>query len=188
MKAIKKVSVTPLADNTGVIIDSLNTTDDKHTNAPSIQAVNGALGNKANSSHTHTKSQITDFTHTHKKSDITDFAHTHTKSQITDFPTSLKNPNALTVKLNGTSQGAYDGSAAKTIDVTPSSIGAVPTSNFKLLTGTVAENEESIISYPSGFTKDNCVVVSIGNTQANTVYNYNAFGTTYDLLVQEMQI
>jgi hypothetical protein len=37
---------------------------------------------------------------------------------------SLKNPYALTVSLNGTSQGAYDGSAAKSINVTPSSIGA----------------------------------------------------------------
>ena len=33
--------------------------------------------------------------------------HTHTKSQITDFPTSLKNPNALTI--NGKT---YDGSSA----------------------------------------------------------------------------
>ena len=37
------------------------------------------------SSHTHTKSQITDFAHTHTKSEITDFAHTHSKSDITDF-------------------------------------------------------------------------------------------------------
>ena len=36
-----------------------------------------------------------------------DKSHTHTKSQITDFPTSLKNPNALTV--NGKT---YDGSEA----------------------------------------------------------------------------
>ena len=35
--------------------------------------------------HTHTKSQITDFAHTHTKTDITDFAHTHTKSDVTDF-------------------------------------------------------------------------------------------------------
>lgn len=37
---------------------------------------------------------------------------------------SLKNPYALTVSLNGTSQGAYDGSAAKSINVTASSVGA----------------------------------------------------------------
>ena len=36
-----------------------------------------------------------------------DKIHTHTKSQITDFPTSLKNPNALTI--NGQT---YDGSTA----------------------------------------------------------------------------
>ena len=36
-------------------------------------------------SHTHSKSDITDFTHTHSKSDITDFNHTHTRSDITNF-------------------------------------------------------------------------------------------------------
>lgn len=40
---------------------------------------------------------------------------------------SLKNPYALTVSLNGTSQGAYDGSAAKSINVTASSVGAYTT-------------------------------------------------------------
>ena len=42
----------------------------------------------------------------------------------TDIPSSLKNPHALTISLNGTSQGPYDGSAAKNINITPSSIGA----------------------------------------------------------------
>lgn len=56
-------------------------------------------------------------------------SHTHTKSQITDFPSSLKNPNSLTISLNGTSQGAYDGSAAKSINVTPASIGAAASSH-----------------------------------------------------------
>lgn len=41
-----------------------------------------------------------------------------------DIPTSLKNPYALTISLNGTSQGPYDGSAVKNINITPSSIGA----------------------------------------------------------------
>lgn len=41
-----------------------------------------------------------------------------------DIPTSLKNPYALTISLNGTSQGPYDGSAAKNVNITPSSIGA----------------------------------------------------------------
>lgn len=43
--------------------------------------------------------------------------HYHTKSQISDFPTSLKNPNVLTVQANGSKSFTYDGSAAKTINL-----------------------------------------------------------------------
>lgn len=43
--------------------------------------------------------------------------------------TSLKNPYAITISLNGTSQGAYDGSAAKSINITPSAIGAAASSH-----------------------------------------------------------
>ena len=105
------------------------------------------------SSHTHTKSQITDFPSslpasdvyswakaktkpsyawseiTSKPSTFTPSSHTHTKSQITDFPASLKNPTSVVIKLNGgTTEGTnmftYDGSAAKSINITPSSIGS----------------------------------------------------------------
>ena len=84
-----------------------------------IKANTKAISGKADKSHTHIKSEITDFDHTHddryytesevdtKLSGKADKIHTHTKSQITDFPTSLKNPNALTV--NGKT---YDGSSA----------------------------------------------------------------------------
>ena len=50
-------------------------------------------------------------------------SHTHTKSQITDFPASLKNPTALTIQTNGTTAAIYDGSAAKTVNVTKGNIG-----------------------------------------------------------------
>ena len=47
------------------------------------------------------------------------------------MPTALKNPTAVKVQLNGgttegTNQFTYDGSAAKTINVTPANIGALP--------------------------------------------------------------
>lgn len=45
-------------------------------------------------------------------------------ADISSKPSSLKNPHALTISLNGTSQGPYDGSAAKNINITPGSIGA----------------------------------------------------------------
>lgn len=66
---------------------------------------------------------------TGKPSTYTPSAHTHTKSQITDFPSSIKNPNSIIIKLNsgsteGTNLFTYDGSAGKTINITPSAIGA----------------------------------------------------------------
>ena len=45
-------------------------------------------------------------------------------AHISEIPSSLKNPHALTISLNGTSQGPYDGSVAKNINITPGSIGA----------------------------------------------------------------
>lgn len=42
-------------------------------------------------------------------------SHTHTKSQITDFPSSLKNPAALT--FTGAATGSYDGSVAKNVNI-----------------------------------------------------------------------
>lgn len=50
--------------------------------------------------------------------------HKHVKADITDFPASLKNPTALTLKLNGTAAATYDGSAVKEVNVTPAGIGA----------------------------------------------------------------
>ncbi len=46
--------------------------------------VDTKLGGKANATHNHTKSEITDFPTT-----MTPTAHNHTKSEITDFPTSM---------------------------------------------------------------------------------------------------
>ena len=53
-------------------------------------------------------------------------SHTHTKANITDFPTSMKNPNALEIKMNGQNPVSYDGAAAKSINITASGIGAEP--------------------------------------------------------------
>lgn len=54
--------------------------------------------------------------------------HTHNyagSSSAGGAATSANKVNAaLTIKLNGTSQGAWDGSSAKTIDITAASVGA----------------------------------------------------------------
>ena len=69
-------------------------------------------------------------------------SHTHPASQITGLPTSLKNPYALTVKTNGTSAAVYDGSVAKEVNITASSVGAAAAnhghSTFKGATASAA--------------------------------------------------
>ena len=57
--------------------------------------------------------------------------HTHTKSEITDFPTSLKNPNALTISVNGTTT-AYDGNTAQTVTIDESTLGITSISNSEI--------------------------------------------------------
>ena len=91
----------------------------------------GALGATAKAESAKTADAVAWANVTGKPSSFTPSSHTHTKSQITDMPTVLKNPTAVKVQLNGgttegTNQFTYDGSAAKTINVTPANIGALP--------------------------------------------------------------
>ena len=68
---------------------------------------------------------------TNKPNTFTPTDHTHLKTEITDFPTSLKNPTALTISVNGTST-TYDGSAAKTITISESTLGITSISNTEI--------------------------------------------------------
>lgn len=45
-------------------------------------------------------------------------------NNLINKPTSLKNPNSLNIQFNGATNISYDGSTAKTINITPSAIGA----------------------------------------------------------------
>ena len=50
-------------------------------------------------------------------------------SDIPTIPTSLKCPTSLTIQANGTSLGSYDGSSAKTFNITYSNVGAAAASH-----------------------------------------------------------
>lgn len=117
-------------------------------------------------SHTHDDRYYTESEVDSKLSGKANSSHTHTKSQITDFPTSMKNPNSLSISLNGTSQGVYDGSAAKSINVTPSSIGAAP-----------ASHSHSYLPL-SGGTMSGRILRSAGGPWISARNNTIAFGTT----------
>lgn len=56
-------------------------------------------------------------------------SHKHPISDLTNMPGALPNPSALTVQFNGTTNNTYDGSAAKTINITPGAIGAAAASH-----------------------------------------------------------
>lgn len=60
---------------------------------------------------------------------FTPSTHTHTKSQITDFPVALPNPNSMTLQFNGTAQTPYTGASALTLNITPGAIGAAAASH-----------------------------------------------------------
>lgn len=61
---------------------------------------------------------------TGKPSQFQPVSHVHTWDQINGRPSTLPNPNGLTISLNGTAQTAYTGASAVAFNITPASIGA----------------------------------------------------------------
>ena len=91
-----------------------------------------------------------------------------TKSDISDFPTSLPNPAALTISLNGTSQGAYNGSSAKNINITPDSIGASEDGHTHSYAGS------STVGGAANAVKSSLVVkLNGGTTEGTTMFTFN---------------
>lgn len=60
---------------------------------------------------------------TNKPSTFTPTAHMHKKSEITDFPSTMPNPNALTIQANGVTLATYTGASAATANITPANVG-----------------------------------------------------------------
>lgn len=80
-------------------------------------------GSYAQAAHTHDDRYYTETEINTKLNGKANSSHTHTKSQITDFPSSLKNPTALTIQTNGAIAATYDGSTAKTVNITKGNVG-----------------------------------------------------------------
>ena len=84
---------------------------------------------RAAASHTHSKTDITDFpstmdptAHTHTKSEITDFTHTHTKSEITDFPSTMP-PSLHTHSAEDITSGTLGSARLPTVPLTKGGTG-----------------------------------------------------------------
>ena len=92
---------------------------------------------------------------------------------VDQIPTSLKNPHALTISLNGTSQGPYDGSAAKNINITPGSIGAaVSNHSHDYLVVNSADDK----SFNSAYHNFQVLYAGGGNGITGKPANVDAFG------------
>lgn len=59
----------------------------------------------------------------------TKYTHSNGNITIPAYPTALKNPTALTLQFNGTTNKTYDGSSAQTLNITPAAIGAAAASH-----------------------------------------------------------
>ena len=98
------------------------------------------------------------------------------KNSIPTVPSSLKSPYSLTIQGNGTTltNGTYDGSAAKTVNITPASIGALAT-NGNAVTATTATNATNI--YSSASTSKAYILGTTTASSANhaTVYNASVY-------------
>lgn len=94
--------------------------------------------------------------------------HGHTASEITGLPTALKNPNALTISLNGTNQGAYDGSASKSINITPASIGASASNHTHSYAGSSAAGGAA-----NSVAKSITVTINNGTTEGTDKWTFN---------------
>ena len=109
---------------------------------------NEELKKKANTSHTH---------------DYAPSSHKHKKADISDFPTSMKNPNALEIKMNGQNPVSYDGAAAKSINITAGGVGAYTKTETD-------EKFKNFCPFPV-----NSLYLSLGNENPSTLW----LGTTW---------
>lgn len=157
------------------------TSDDK----PTLSELGAAAA-----SHTHTKSQITDFAHTHddryyteseintKLNEKANSSHTHTKSQITDFPTSMPASDVYSWAKQS-SKPSYSASE----------VGAVPTSrkvNGKALSSDISLSAGDVGAAPSSHSHNYAGSSSaggdanwaIGADYANYAFSNNGVSTS----------
>lgn len=96
-------------------------------------------------------------------------------------PSTLKNPNALTISLNGTSQGAYDGSAAKSFNITAASVGAAASSHSHSISN-VSGLQDALNGKAASSHNHNSSYVSALGTNGNYL-TWTKNGTTNNITV-----
>ena len=97
-------------------------------------------------------------------------------TDLTDKPTALKNPNALTLQMGGSNEQVYDGSEAKTFNVTPADIGALGTTE-KAASAKAADAASSYAFYMGHTNKNAGIEAQTKGVRLSwgTEYSYKLF-------------
>ena len=98
----------------------------------------------------------------------TKYTHSNGNITIPAYPTALKNPTALTLQFNGTTNKTYDGSSAQTLNITPAAIGAAASSHTHNYAG----------SSSAGGAANSATVLATARTINGTSFNGSANITT----------
>ena len=96
-------------------------------------------------------------------------------------PSALKNPNSLTISLNGTSQGAYDGSTAKSFNITAASVGAAASSHSHSISNVSGLQDALNGKAASSHNHNSSYVSSLGTNGNYLTWTKN--GTTNNITV-----
>lgn len=136
----------------------------------------------------------------------TKYTHSNGNITIPAYPTALKNPTALTLQFNGTTNKTYDGSSAQTLNITPAAIGAAASSHthddkyLSLKGGTISgsllmdENKLSIgyvASSQSAIKTDRNVLFCSGKIASilgGNIYHDGANDVHYDKTSRALQL
>jgi len=172
-----------LIDNVGGGVSSWNDLTDKPSwigaNKPSYTwaEISGKPSTFAPSSHTHNYASTV-------KVGSTSYNISGNTISLPAYPTvpsALKNPNALTISLNGTSQGAYDGSAAKSFNITAASVGAAASSHSHSISN-VSGLQDALNGKAASSHNHNSSYVSALGTNGNYL-TWTKNGTTNNITV-----
>ena len=98
----------------------------------------------------------------------TKYTHSNGNITIPAYPTALKNPTALILQFNGTTNKTYDGSSAQTLNITPAAIGAAASSHTHNYAG----------SSSAGGAANSATVLATARTINGTSFNGSANITT----------
>lgn len=113
-------------------------------------------------------------------------------TSVTGRPSTMRNPNALTLQFNGVSQKAYTGADALTLNITPAAIGAAPvngsTSLSKLASTITLGNGNACTIYQNGSTYQQKMEILDNSSAGDAVFKFSQSSDSGKTFARLMEI